>query len=231
MKNNNGWFRIQFIAAVFFLGIVTTAQAALYSRLNGQAVYDTDLNVTWLANANFAATNSFGVGGTNWSQPGMMNWYTAQTWIAAMNADGESGYLGFNDWRLPTAEYPINSFPCSGYNCTDSEMGHLYYIELSGVGYPTTLESSGDPDLALFSNIQNNWYWTGTPTSSKYVVFEFNYGGSSRAFPDGTQPAFVLAVRDGDVVPVPLPAAFWLFGSGLLGMLGFMLRRGNNIKN
>lgn len=227
MNNYNRCSRSQvFFAAVVLLSIVTSANAALVSRLNGQAVYDTDLNVTWLANANHAATNSFGVGGTNWTQPGMMNWYTAQSWIAAMNADGGSGYLGFNDWRLPTAEYPINSFPCSGYNCTDSEMGHLYYSELGGVGYPTTLASSGDPDLALFSNIQNDWYWTSTPTSTKYVVFEFNYGGSSKAFPDGTQPAFAWAVRTGDVAVVPIPATIWLFVSGLVVLLGFIRKHG-----
>ena len=28
-----------------------------------------------------------------------------------------------------------------------------------------------------------------------------------------------------NVAPVPIPAAFWLFGSGLIGMLGFMRRR------
>lgn len=32
----------------------TTAHAALESRLGGQAHYETDLNTTWLANANFA---------------------------------------------------------------------------------------------------------------------------------------------------------------------------------
>jgi hypothetical protein len=77
-----------------------SANAALISRLGGQAVYDTDFNITWIADANLAASNTFGVAGINAS--GGMSWSTANSWIAAMNADGGTGYLGFNDWRLPT---------------------------------------------------------------------------------------------------------------------------------
>ena len=58
--------------AVATFSLVTTAQASLLGRnVNGAAVaggdpsavflYDTDLNVTWLANANLAASNDFGV--------------------------------------------------------------------------------------------------------------------------------------------------------------------------
>ncbi|MBI5660177.1 MAG: hypothetical protein HZC43_11670 [Nitrosomonadales bacterium] len=34
-----------------------TAHAALTLTLGGQGVYDSDLNITWLADANLAATN------------------------------------------------------------------------------------------------------------------------------------------------------------------------------
>ncbi len=43
-------------AGIFLLGWVAGAQAALVSRLGGLAVYDTDYDMTWLANANLAAT-------------------------------------------------------------------------------------------------------------------------------------------------------------------------------
>lgn len=38
-----------------------SANAALVAALGGQVVNDTDLNITWLANANLAATNTFGL--------------------------------------------------------------------------------------------------------------------------------------------------------------------------
>lgn len=86
--------------------LATSANAALISRLGGQAVYDTDLNVTWLADANLAATNTFGLatnvdlgpisgvntGGGSYiykdhlgDANGSMTWGGALHWISAMN--------------------------------------------------------------------------------------------------------------------------------------------------
>jgi len=36
---------------------------------------------------------------------------------------------------------------------------------------------------------------------------------------------YALAVRPGDVSAVPVPAAVWLFGSGLMGLLGLARRK------
>lgn len=114
----------------------TSANAALESRLGGLAVYDTDLNITWLADANLAASNTFGVSGMG--ADGLMDWSTRQSWISAMNA---ANYLGYQDWRLPISV--MGDGTCSwegkdasiwfGFNCTGSEMGHLFYKELGGV--------------------------------------------------------------------------------------------------
>lgn len=117
------------------------AQAALLSRLGGAAVYDTDLDITWIADANLAASNSFGldydvelgtfdmgtiiVGGNEATlsgtsiihADGTMNWGGALEWVSAMNA---ANYLGVSDWRLPNI-----SSECYGHLCSDSEMGHL----------------------------------------------------------------------------------------------------------
>ena len=49
------------LAAACLLSAVT-ANATLVPAMGGQVVNDTDLNITWLANANLAATNAFGVG-------------------------------------------------------------------------------------------------------------------------------------------------------------------------
>ena len=76
-----------------------SANAALLSRAGGQAYYDDVLNITWLADANLADTNDFGVAGINAN--GTMTWDKAQEWIGAMNT---ANYLGTNTWRLPTVD-------------------------------------------------------------------------------------------------------------------------------
>ncbi len=168
--------------AILSLSLMSAANAALFPRLGGQAVYDDDLDITWIADADLSSSNNFGVSldrdpvGGN---PGT-TWGSSQDWINAMNASGGTGYLGFNDWRLPT---------CDSADCANSELGHLFTTE--GV----TQNSSG-----LFSNIQN-YYWTGTEVASDSTRAWVQFEGSSSVFDSfkGDTGWFPWAVRSGDV--------------------------------
>lgn len=183
------------------LGIVllvlacSSANAALISRLSGQAYWDDVLNITWLADANLADTNSFGVAGIN--PDGSMNWNTADSWIAAVNA---TSYLGVNTWRLPTVA-PLNGIgfvivgvnydgstdgqsynvgaPGSAYpGSTASEMAHLFYTTLGNIG--GTYVNGDGTGCALppyphcltndgpFSNFVASRYWSGTAGPSGF---------------------------------------------------------------
>lgn len=214
MNNSCQYSGLQlFISVIFALSILSItipANAALVSRLNGAAVYDTDLDITWTANANIN---------------GAMNWDAANTWAANLVLGGYSG------WRLPSTTQLDPT--CSGqylgifsygYNCTGGELGHLFYNELGGVaGHNIT--TTHNANYSFFSNFMNSNYWTGTE-----FVAEFNY---ARIFDfyDGVQAAagkntlsYALAVRSGDVGVVPVPTTIWLFGSGLMGLFGFFQR-------
>ena len=214
------------------------AQAALISSADGKTVYDTDLDITWLSNANLAATNTFGLSygvdyGTDiygWStiinSNGSMTTKGAVAWITALNA---ANYLGYNDWRLP-----LNG-TCSGYNCSGSEMGDLYYDELGGVaGYP--ISSTHNANYDLFNNLQTTdtnsgysiqyaQYWTGTMTMQPWHAGLFGMSGGYQSYNVYGQNAFTMVVRSGQVSTVPVPAAAWLFGSGLLGLVGVARRK------
>lgn len=206
-------------AAALSLSFVN-AHAALYSRLGGQAVYDSDLNITWTADANLAATLPFGLANTapspdSGNQPGSMWGTRRDAWIDALNAYQGTGYLGFDDWRLTS-----DNCTSAGYGCTNSEFGHLFYDELGGSAHQP-VGAAGRPYLSLFSNIvQNNWYWTGDSSGEKIKVFNFGDGSRSEAF--GTLMfGHVWAVRDGDVastVPEPAIYALVLVGLGLFGL-------------
>ncbi|MBI5659549.1 MAG: DUF1566 domain-containing protein [Nitrosomonadales bacterium] len=210
-----------------------SAHAALELTLGGQGVYDTDLNVTWLADANLAASNTFGVSGIGTG--GYMTWYAAQSWIAGMNA---SNYLGFSDWRLPTTLQPDAT--CSiqaggvsfGYNCTGSEIGHLFYNELGGVA-GLSITTTHNANYGLFQNIQSYLYWSGTElgTVTNYALIPGNDGAWFFSTVTGVQYAynrnyylFAMAVRPGQVAAVPEPEMVAMLLAGL-GLLGFTARR------
>jgi hypothetical protein len=206
------------------------ANAALISTNNGLTVYDVDRDLTWIANANLAASDTFGLayGISLGIHPlaetvnplqgvinanGSMNWPGALIWIDAMNA---SNYLGYSDWRLPTARSPDGGSPGGFENLSD--MGHLVYEELD-------LDNGGNSNLALFSNLQRASYWTGTtafPAIDQAGHFSVQQGTMNVTFKSAN--LFAFAVRDGNVSPVPLPAGVWLLFSGL-SALGVAVRR------
>ncbi len=66
------------LALVF--GLVGTSNAELWDR-GGGLIYDDVLDITWLQDANYAATKTFGVPGIEAN--GVMSWYTANDWIDA----------------------------------------------------------------------------------------------------------------------------------------------------
>ncbi|MEE9421516.1 MAG: VPLPA-CTERM sorting domain-containing protein [Gammaproteobacteria bacterium] len=210
-------------------GVVSTANAALLTRLNGQAVYDTDLDITWLSNANAGAGSTFDDGAN--ATDGRMTWVSANAWAASLNVGGSSG------WRLPTTL--VDDPSCTGgsvqgqpdgFDCSGSEMGHLFYTELSGIA-GNTVSSSMDADLSLFTNIQDSSpattsYFSSTEYSPDTLsAWRFRFGTGSQFERPKTDELFAWAVHDGDISAVPVPAAVWLFGSGLLGLVGVARRK------
>lgn len=194
------------------------AQAALIDR-SGGLIYDTDLNITWLADANYALTSGYGDYG------GMMTLDQAMTWAANLSYYDSVRNVTYDDWRLPTTLNPDASCQyavagASGYNCTGSEMGHLFYNELGGVAYQPIV-TTHDADYNLFTNIHSYAYWSATEYApSTNGAWGFNtYDGSQFPY-DNSSGLYAWAVRPGDVAAVPVPAAAWLFGSGLLGLIG-----------
>jgi len=120
-----------------------TVHADLIDR-GGGLIYDTDFDITWLADACYARTCGD-------DADGLMNWSDASAWVDQLV------YGGYDDWRLPTALNPDGSGPDGWYsdpfNKKGSEMGHLFYDELGGTANESIWNST-DPDLGLFVNIE-----------------------------------------------------------------------------
>lgn len=204
--------------------ISSGANAALESRLGGQAVYDTDLNITWLADANLAQSAVY-------TPDGLMTWSQAQSGIDILNSND---FFGYHDWRLPTTlqpdatcsiQFPGISF---GLNCTGSEMGHLFYNELGGVAHQS-IATTHNENYSLFRNFQSDayyGYWSGTENAENTSeAWTYSFGVGGQVYFDKTYGHHALVVRTGDVAAVPVPAAAWLLGSGLLGLISVARRK------
>lgn len=207
---------LKFTPLVLALGLITgSAHAALQGRdLNGspnsfEAYYDTDLDITWLADANVN---------------GIMNWADANSWAANLSIVDTLNHRTYDNWRLPTALNQDLTGPCFGFNCADSEMGHLFYSELGGTaGQP--IMSSSDPDLAKFNHVQAEGYWSGTeyaPDTGNAWLFSFYY--SDQVVDAKYSGFYAMAVSPGDVAAVPEAQTYALMLAGL-GLVGWRARR------
>lgn len=210
---------------------VSSVNAALIDRGNG-LIYDTDLNLTWMQDANLAATNTFGVPGIGLHSSGSLSWEIANDWIDAMNANS---YIGFSNWRLPETILPDPSceqssgIPGDGMNCSESEMSHLFYYELSGLA-TYSISSNHNENYYLFTNLQDGVYWSSTMYSETEVYAMNFWNGDQGVTATNVGPGnlrYALAVHDGDIgaYVVPLPTAFWLFASGTLSLVGLCRRK------
>lgn len=156
------------------------ANAPLEPAADGQTVYDPSLNITWLADANLAGKETFGVTGINKS--GSMDYPTALRWVAAMNA---SKYLGHSNWQIPTA--PMEDKSCArtgrngesfGFNCSGSALGSLYYASI-GLNEPDTAVPIVGSKAGPFTDFQPYLYWSGSAAldpKQGFVSFSFNSG-------------------------------------------------------
>jgi hypothetical protein len=118
-------------------------------------------------------------------------------------------------------------------------MAYLYHIVLGNLSYYTaTGAESGayaggsNPTSTLdnvgpFINFQSYGYWSSTEYIFPSYAWYFNtiYGNQRDIVK--TNSLYALAFRYGDVAvtTVPVPAAVWLFGSGLLGLIGMARRK------
>lgn len=206
------------VLAVFAAG---SAEAALLSRLGGQAWYDDALDISWLADANYAATSGY-------DDDGLMTWAGSQVWVAGLNT---ARHLGGHQWRLPSVVdtgtpgcNASNDGTDCGYNVQTadgsavySEMAHLYYVTLGNQAYCAPGGGCvAQPGWGLtysgpFANLMADKYWSGTeyaPDSSEAWKFYFSDGYQRQHGKFAEHYAW--AVHPGDIAAVPAPGVAWL---------------------
>ena len=185
----------------------SSANAALIERLGGLAYYDDQADLTWLADANYARTSGH-------DADGRMTWADANAWAAGLSVGGVDG------WRLADTDPAL-----SGVNQSGSEMGNLFYNVLGGVAF-SSITTTHNTNYDLFSNVQSNFYWSATEYAPYTLhAWDFNMSIGAQGRSDKADSYYAWAVQSGDVSAVPVPAAVWLFGSGLIGLVGLARRK------
>jgi hypothetical protein len=242
--------------AVLAMGVVPAAHAAgvpgqgtwqttLQGRdLDGnaatfEAYYDTALNITWLADANYAKTSNYSAA----DRSGRLTWDEAKTWADTLVVGA------YSDWRLPTmvdtgssgCNYSLSGGTDCGYNVQTkdastgtvySEMARLYYVTLGNKAYfaPRTGAANqagwGLRNSGPFSNVQSYFYWFGVESVRGADFAQYFYTGNGlQSYDFKVNEYSAWAVRPGDVAAVPEPQTYALVLAGLAAAVVARKRR------
>ncbi len=184
-----------FVCALVLLGVTASTAQSLppnpltkndpkgpyVATTDGRRVYDAKHDVTWLADGNLAATNTFGVQGINPS--GSMSYETARRYVAAMN---QAAYLGRTDWTLPITFGQDKSCDRKnrhyfGWKCSQSPLVSMFRTAFDLPDYATAVPIPPN-EVKGFRNFQPYIYWAGAhnvghdDNENGMVTFSFNNG-------------------------------------------------------
>ena len=237
--NNSIFFSI--LCAIVFVLMSATTNAALIDR-GGGLIYDSEQNLTWTQNASMSgplAWDAAMMWADNLVFGGFDDWrLPTTTQFDDPTCSGDVRGEIYNEVRL---------------DCQGGEMELLTYL-YDPWNNELFQYIDGDGKVRRYVNRTRYWtatpYRDGTDPCIYYPAYDVpcnlptsegdhanNYwqwgftgwgginGPAFKTTLSGGNPRYAWAVRDGDVAAVPVPPAIYLFGSGLLGLLGMVKRK------
>ena len=195
------------------------------------------LSASLSANAAFVfsggATQGLPIAGNNFSSNLNGEGFNQMTTGAQLSVDmdgsvtfyyiaAESGYTNsFNSGSSSSFTENNDSFDCNGW---DSFSINVAAGEILDFSFTSATVSALNPvDNASGDNLHGLGIMTSTITSDLVLAYNDNYLG----FVDSDFDDMLVRAEfsSAPVTHLPVPAAVWLFGSGLLGLLGMARRR------
>ncbi len=191
-----------------------------------------------------SANNS---GYIKWVSGGLLLFMSLVSDAATLSYDGNGQIIGVKNISMGTAYWNATFLSGGSYNDVLPPVYSIYannFAQNATLKLKTVLENEfrntpfdNDPTLTngcsilekcSMTTIYNVGSWSGTPKYYAHSVWNNTstisiFASEIRPL-DAVHPQITFVQWD-KVTSVPLPAAAWLFGSGLLGLIGFSKRK------
>lgn len=233
MKNHKTSNAQIFSTLLLFSSLFCTSSQASLADIGNGLIYDDVSNVTWISDG-YAFTNNIA---STTSTPTADPYTGPLLGVVVTPPLGDAHTIAANDLSY---QIDLGRWVGSWWAATAWADGYTYQYgsqTLSDWRLPTSAEAqslitqlgSGSGAKPPFVWVPP-FYWTSTQTSATNVDVARPLFGTINNFTlmNGSVPRYsnVLAVVPGNVAPVPVPAAAWLFGSALAGFGMIGRRRG-----
>lgn len=190
------------------------------------ADFNTDLGtMTWWGGKAFVNyLNNISYGGSNqWSLPGWTD--TGVVGVQCNNNGGDCGY-NVNPSSSPLAQLYYGELAKKGIRNTSGNNQSDYGIFGNGILNSNLYGAQVTGGVVgPFSDVQSYGYWSGTEYApNRNGTWVFITGSGFQSYYGKGSQFYTWAITPGQVAAVPVPGAVWLFGSGLLGLLGLKRR-------
>ncbi len=177
---------------------------------------------------------------TDTTTPGFANQFSA---ITGGGVNGSSNYgianpgtagvsrLDFNEATIVEGAYFTNT-TFAYLSMTDGDvfakqfgLGDFFTLTVTGLDSSDNVTNAVNISLALDANLVDAWVWNDLMSLGEVFALEFSLASSDVGAFGMNTPAYFAMDNLTSVSAVPVPAAVWLFATGLLGLVSVARRR------
>ena len=108
---------------------------------------------------------------------------------------------------------------------TQFDLGDFFTLTVTGLDAMDNITSSVNISLARDANLVDAWIWNDLMPLGEVFALEFSLDSSDIGAFGMNTPAYFAIDNLTSVSAVPVPAAVWLFASGLFGLVSIARRR------